>query len=66
MNIFSQLILQLSHVFDFMEMAFVSHALLALAILVIAKSYFDYIRQSCAKNMGVHSMLKKYLGNRRV
>lgn len=52
-NIFSQLILQLLHVFDFMDMAFVSHALLALGILVIGKSYFDFLRKNRARNMGL-------------
>lgn len=50
-NIFLQTILQLLQVFDFMEMAFVSHLLLAITILVIGKSYFDIIKQKHAKNI---------------
>lgn len=50
-NIFLQILLQLFNIFDFMEMAFVSHALITVTILVIGKSYFDYIRENGAKGL---------------
>lgn len=52
-NIFFQIILQLLNIFDFMDMAFVSHALITITILVIAKSYLDYIRENGGKGLMV-------------
>lgn len=43
-NIFIQLVLQLTNTVDFMNMAFLSHGLIALTVLVVAKSYFDMLR----------------------
>lgn len=53
MNIFLQLLLQLLHVFDFMEMAFVSHGLMVLSFFIIGKSYFDILRQSHIRETGI-------------
>lgn len=50
-NIVLQSILQLCNVFDFMEMAFVSHALIMVTFLIVAKSYFDYMRKQYDKDM---------------
>lgn len=50
-NIFFQLLFQLLNVFDFMEMAFISHALLTLSMLIIGKSYFDIHRERDIKNL---------------
>lgn len=44
-NIAFQFFLQLLNIYDFMEMVFVSHALLALSFLVVGKSYIDVLRQ---------------------
>ena len=52
-NIFFQVAFQLLNIFDFMDMAFVSHALITLTILVIAKSYLDYIRKNSVKGLMV-------------
>ncbi|MGN0140827.1 MAG: ATP-binding protein [Roseburia sp.] len=55
-NISVQLVLQLSNTIDFMNMAFVSHALLTLAMLVIGKSYFDIYRQKHIRDTRVEMM----------
>lgn len=52
-NIFFQFLLQLLHIFDFMEMVFVSHALLALSFLVVAKSYIDILRQKNSREIWI-------------
>ena len=52
-NIFFQVMFQLLNIFDFMDMAFISHALITLTILVIAKSYLDYIRKNSVKGLMV-------------
>ncbi len=52
-NIFVQLVLQLLNLYDFMEMAFVSHALITLSIIVAGKSYYDYIRENHSKGFVV-------------
>lgn len=52
-NIFFQFLLQLLHVFDFMEMVFVSHALLALSFLVVGKSYIDILRQKSIREIWI-------------
>lgn len=44
-NIVLQLVLQLLRICDFMDMAFVSHTLLAFGLVVVGKSYFDILRQ---------------------
>lgn len=52
-NIFVQLVLQLLDLYDFMEMVFVSHALITLSIIVVAKSYYDYIKETHRKGFTV-------------
>ncbi len=49
-NILVQIILQLTNVVDFMNMAFMSHGLIALTVLVVAKSYVDIIKEKKSKN----------------
>ena len=50
-NIFLQVLFQLLNIFDFMDMAFISHAFITVTILVIAKSYLDYIKINGAKSL---------------
>ncbi len=50
-NIVIQLILQLTNLVDFMNMAFFSHALIALTVLVVGKSYLDILKEK--KDMGI-------------
>lgn len=50
-NIFAQIVLQLLNVFDFMQMSFFSHALITLSIVVIAKSYYEIVRQKHVQSM---------------
>ncbi len=44
-NIVVQLVLQLTNIVDFMSMAFVSHGLIALTVLIVAKSYIDILKE---------------------
>ena len=44
-NISVQMVLQLSNKVDFMNMVFFSHALIAVTVLVVAKSYWDIIKE---------------------
>ena len=50
-NIFVQLILQLLNLVDFMNMAFFSHALIALTVLIVAKSYLDIMKTKRDKSI---------------
>jgi len=43
-NILVQISLQFLNILDFMDMAFISHALIALTVLVVAKSYLDILK----------------------
>lgn len=55
-NIFLQFGFQLLHIFDFMEMAFVSHVMLSLVIIVTGVSYVDIFRQKGIKEIGIEMM----------
>ena len=44
-NIALQMVLQLTNLVDFMNMAFFSHGLIALTVLVVAKSYVDILKE---------------------
>ena len=44
-NIVIQIGLQLTNIVDFMNMAFVSHALIALTVLVVAWAYWDILKE---------------------
>lgn len=44
-NIFFQVALQLWNILDFMEMAFVSHGLIILTMIVVGKSYIDTVKK---------------------
>ncbi len=44
-NIFVQMVLQLLNIVDFMNMAFLSHSLICLTVLVTGKSYLDILRE---------------------
>ena len=50
-NIFVQMVLQLTNVVDFMNMAFFSHALIALTVLIVAKSYLDIMKEKKDRNI---------------
>ena len=50
-NIVVQMVLQLTNIVDFMNMAFFSHALIALTVLVVAKSYLDIMKEKRDKSI---------------
>ncbi len=50
-NILAQMVLQLLNIVDFMNMAFFSHALIALTVLVVAKSYLDIMKEKKDKSI---------------
>lgn len=55
-NIFLQFVLQVFGILDFMEMAFVSHVMLSLVILVTGLTYLDICRQKRWKEIGAEMM----------
>ena len=63
-NIFMQMVLQLTNTVDFMNMAFLSHGLITLTILVVAKSYLDIMKENKDKSnlMGVIGLLFMGIG----
>lgn len=61
-NIFAQIILQLFNILDFMHMAFISHALIMTATVMIAKSYFDIIRQKHSKSLKLEMSALFFMG----
>lgn len=52
-NIFIQTALQLLNVLDFMDMAFLSHGILAISILVVGSSYVRICKQKGIREMGI-------------
>ena len=50
-NIGIQMLLQLTNLVDFMNMAFISHALIALTVLVVVKSYLDIMKEKRDKSI---------------
>ena len=50
-NILVQMVLQLTNIVDFMSMVFFSHALIALTILVVVKSYLDIMKEKRDKSI---------------
>ncbi len=63
-NIVLQLILQLTNLVDFMNMVFVSHALIALTVLVVAISYIQTLRKKRDKQiiLGMTALLFMGIG----
>ncbi len=61
-NITIQMILQLFNMVDFMSMAFVSHGLIALTVLVVAKSYLDIIKENKDKSLRVGMIALLFMG----
>lgn len=52
-NIVAQLVLQISNVVDFMNMAFMSHALIFVAICVAGKMFYDLAKQGTVRNVWI-------------
>lgn len=61
-NITIQFILQLFNIVDFMNMAFVSHGLIALTVLVVAKSYVDSMREKKEKSTLIGMIALLFMG----
>ena len=61
-NIVIQIVLQLTNLVDFMNMAFVSHALIALTVLVVAKSYIDSLRVKRDRNLRIGMIGLLFMG----
>ena len=61
-NITIQMILQLFNIVDFMNMAFFSHALIALTVLVVAKSYLDIMKENKDKSLRVGMIALLFMG----
>lgn len=64
LNVAVQLVLQLFNIVDFMNMAFVSHFLICLTVLVVGKSYLDIMKENKSKNIkyGMIALLCMGLG----
>lgn len=52
-NIFIQIILQLTNILDFMNMAFISHGILAISTLVTGSSYLHICKQKGIREIGI-------------
>lgn len=61
-NIALQMILQLTNVVDFMNMAFLSHALISLTVLVVAKSYIDIMKEKKDKSIFIGMLGLLFMG----
>lgn len=61
-NITVQLILQLFNIVDFMNMVFFSHALIALTVLVVAKSYLDIMKENKDKSIRMGMLALLFMG----
>ena len=61
-NITVQMILQLFNIVDFMNMAFYSHALIALTVLVVAKSYLDIMKERKEKSLRIGLIALLFMG----
>ncbi len=61
-NITVQLFLQLFNIIDFMNMAFFSHALIALTVLVVAKSYLDIMRERKERKLCIGLIALLFMG----
>lgn len=63
-NIFVQIILQIFNIVDFMDMAFASHSLIALTVIVAGKSYYDILKVRKEKSiiLGMAALLFMGIG----
>ena len=61
-NITIQLILQIFNLVDFMNMAFISHGLIALTVLVVAKSYVDSMKEKREKSTLIGMIALLFMG----
>ena len=61
-NIALQMILQLTNLVDFMNMAFLSHALISLTVLVVAKSYLDLMKEKKDKSILIGMLGLLFMG----
>ena len=61
-NITVQLILQVFNLVDFMNMVFISHGLIALTVLVVAKSYMDSMKEKKEKSTLVGMIALLFMG----
>ncbi len=50
-NILIQMVLQLTNTVDFMNMAFISHILIGLTVLIVGKSYLDIMKEKKDKSI---------------
>ena len=61
-NIVVQTVLQLFDIVDFMNMAFISHALIVLAVLTVAKSYIDIVREKRGNSIQLGILALLFMG----
>ncbi len=61
-NILVQMILQLTNLVDFMNMAFFSHGLIMLTVLIVAKSYFDIRKERNDKSVKLGMLALLFMG----
>lgn len=61
-NIVIQFVLQLTNLVDFMNMAFFSHALIALTVLVVAKSYLDILKVEKSRSIQLGMLALLFMG----
>ena len=61
-NILVQMILQLLNIVDFMNMSFVSHALIALTVLVVGASYLNISKEKKDKSISLGIVALLFMG----
>lgn len=61
-NIIIQLILQLTNLVDFMDMSYFSHGLIALTVLIVAKSYLDIRKENKDKSILIGMLGLLFMG----
>ena len=61
-NIVVQMLLQLTNLVDFMNMAFVSHALIALTVLLVGKSYLEELKKNKDRTMQLGMLALLFMG----
>jgi len=61
-NIVIQMILQLTGLVDFMDMAFASHALIMLTVVIVGKSYIDIIKEDKDVNIKLGMAALLFMG----
>ncbi len=61
-NVFVQIILQLFNLVDFMNMAFISHSLIALTTIIAGKSYYDILKIKKDKSLRLGMVALLFMG----